>query len=689
MNVEEECQFLRTRRARKDIQLEWIVREKKLSLKFQALAAVVKLLADLAHKARTEWTKLVDIRGSPGCPSRMVIAEVDVNDEPWMKAKQYLRFVGQRAPLVMVELRHFLFDKEPKPFVEEFMYSVLPEIVQEDALSQLDKLLDRVVRFKKELNNVLESAFIIWWLLWDENCDPTSGHPLFSTSSHLHEDFNDKVTRHMMRRDTPLESITTWHFTSDPSKLWKYRSLIDRYLPNLERIVLHRTKDQADAGKVANEGKVDLLNMFVDNVPNLKSIIPYSVKDRMEVMQPLSQTQLISALAKRSKTLEFLDFTVIGEYVCEEYGIMASMLNPFTCLKKLVLPKFDPKSGLPALGGGWLVPNSVEDLEVTADTLEQYTYFAKLPSVKRLLVNINLINEWHDDHPPLFFHTEKLSLEVFAVYSENPQIKRNKSDTPSPKKIPRMAANFSHMALDAALSICIVGAPDRDPDPGPPPVELREPILGALNKWFRTATKITCMMGNLIVAPDYILPELENPVLFDQLTHMVMSVPSMGHDTFMNLVFCSPSLVHLHIKFKTMAGYDFEEFSESVQRGSYRGLKLTSQLNYVKIQPLIEPTSASPLKFTPYDMCVLLAGVDRITDVQKLKFLVLPRPDVRLLFQTLYHFPSYDEDGYIARFDKSSQMWLTSFRKYPYNMVVDGAYYGPGIPPNPRIPPQD
>ena len=114
-------------------------------------------------------------------------------------------------------------------------------------------------------------------------------------------------------------------------------------------------------------------------------------------MQSLDKQACCTALTRKSDTIEYLDFNFLNEFIQQSYSCMAKSLAPFCNLKKLVLPRFSLNPTLPQYPSQ-LVPETVVDLEVTADTLEQYKYFARVifwPMLYRYFCTIltNLKNE--------------------------------------------------------------------------------------------------------------------------------------------------------------------------------------------------------------------------------------------------------------------------------------------------------
>ena len=195
------------------------------------------------------------------------------------------------------------------------------------------------------------------------------------------------------------------------------------------------------------------------------------------------------------------------------------------------------------------------------------------------------------------------------------------------------------------------------------PENYLKPVLGTLHKWFNSATKIAWRIYDIeeINFRADLLRELELPVRFNNLVHLTMWDHVIGHDTFMNLLFCSDKLSHLSIRFGLLTGFKPKEFSECVQQRKYKGLHLTRRLKYLCIQPL----SDYPLSIRPYHVLQLLAGVEGMTNIAELQLMVLSRADVRLLCQNRLsvEFPDFptEEAGYLAAFDKDIDKWLFSF----------------------------
>ena len=244
MDPFDEHQFLANRHATHDLKMKKKLLERMASLKGQATSAVLSQLADLV-KAK-KWSHS--------------------NDEAWVAAKEYLQGCnhGVATRHLLVELADLLLQKKKQPFADNLvLYSSVLSPVVHLSPSNVWQVRVKSEAFKNKILDRSDTAFVVWWLLWDEKCDAVIRHPKFSAFS-LHAEFNTKIICFLLEQTKArLANVKTCHFTFNwiESKAKKYSKVLRKRLPNLEHLVLH-----------AKQWEKPSVEEFVQYLPNLKSI---------------------------------------------------------------------------------------------------------------------------------------------------------------------------------------------------------------------------------------------------------------------------------------------------------------------------------------------------------------------------------------------------------------------------------
>ena len=65
---------------------------------------------------------------------------------------------------------------------------------------------------------------------------------------------------------------------------------------------------------------------------------------------------------------------------------------------------------------------------------------------------------------------------------------------------------------------------------------------------------------------------VQNPVRFENLTHLTLWEDYIGQDMLLCIIFCSEKLVHLSIRFGQLISFDNNQFVEAVSGRRYRSV---------------------------------------------------------------------------------------------------------------------